>query len=451
MRELVRERWQPLGGMRVYTGMRAVLMVVATAACAALAQEDERVRWLAEHAVPLRTIAIHENDMSDLAPLKAAIGGARVVLLGEQTHGDGATFAAKSRLVKFLHREMGFEVLAWESGMEEMRRLDEAFAAGRSVEEAPGIGLFGIWSISQQCQELLGYVRKERVGERPLLTAGFDDQVTTAPSSTPFPKKVNGFFDAVDAGMLTAEQRESLGRVFAWLEQRPGPDRPALPGELGAVRSLLDVVERERERLEAVHGRREVRFQERAIGNVVSFVERMKPGVDAFNDRDRRMGENLLFLANEYYKGKKVIVWAASMHNARRVEGLEWVGSANNHRGVRPMGDVLFETMGDGMYSVMFTAYSGRIGRPWSGAAPIEKAAEGTLEAMLHATGKPYLFVDFRGLPEGHWLRGPVVARPLGYAPMRGAWPESFDAVVFTDRMYPSTAVGAEPEDARPR
>lgn len=437
--------------VRVHKAMKVAMAVVMAAASVAVAQDDDRVRWLTAHAAPLRTIAIYEDDLSDLAPLKAAIGGARVVLLGEQTHGDGATFAAKSRLVKFLHREMGFEVLAWESGMEEMRRLDEAFAAGRPVEEAHGIGLFGIWSISQQCRELLQYVRRERVGDRPLMTAGFDDQVTTAPSRTPFPTTIVAFFDAAEPGLLSAEQREAPGKVFAWMGAKPGPDRPEQPREMEAMRSLLDVVERERAKLEAAHGRLEVLFQERAIGNVVGYIERMKPGEGAFNRRDRRMGENLVFLANEYFKGKKIIVWAASMHNARRVEGLEWVGSPNTYKGVRPMGDVVFDALGSEMYSVMFTAYSGRIGRPWTGVAPIETAAEGSLEALLHATGKPYLFVDFRSLPEGHWLRGPVVARPLGYAPMRGVWPECFDAVVFTDRMYPSTSVGAEPEDARPR
>ncbi len=38
-----------------------------------------------------------------------------MVLLGEQHHGDGATFQAKTRLVKYLHEQKGFNVLVWES------------------------------------------------------------------------------------------------------------------------------------------------------------------------------------------------------------------------------------------------------------------------------------------------------------------------------------------------
>lgn len=66
-----------------------------------------RVRWLAENASPVRSIAPEDEDFSDLAPLAAALGDARVVMLGEATHGDGETFRAKARLVRFLHRELG--------------------------------------------------------------------------------------------------------------------------------------------------------------------------------------------------------------------------------------------------------------------------------------------------------------------------------------------------------
>jgi erythromycin esterase len=436
---------------RAMGDFRWVAAALAGLSSIAFGRQPDRVAWLKEHAVVVRTIDIYGKDMSDVAPMKAAIGDARVVLLGEQTHGDGACFAAKSRLVKFLHQEMGFDVLAWESGMEEMRRVDRAFAAGEGVETAHGIGLFGIWAISQQCRELLKYARESHTTGRPLTMAGFDDQVTTDPSLTPIAKDVVAFFDVVDEAMLSAEERAAPGAVLAWLGAKTGPEKPKQPVELETLRRLATVIERERVRLEAKHGRLEVSFIERAIGNLVSYVERMGPGIDLTNHRDKRMAENLVWLANDYFKGRTIIVWAASMHNARRVEEIEWVQGGKRYVGVRPMGDYAWDALGKDMYSIMFAAYEGRIGRPWSGAGPIDRAAEGSLDALLHETGKPYLFVDFRGLPADHWLRRPVVSRPLGYAPMTAVWPESFDGVFFTDRMYPSTRIGAEPEDARPR
>jgi erythromycin esterase len=51
----------------------------------------------------------------DLESLRELIADMRIVLLGEQTHGDGATFDAKVELIKFLHDELGFDIVAFES------------------------------------------------------------------------------------------------------------------------------------------------------------------------------------------------------------------------------------------------------------------------------------------------------------------------------------------------
>src|SRR5436305_10383246 len=88
------------------------------------APDPGRVRWLSEHALPVRSIAPADEDFSDLMPLVGWIGSSRVVALGEGTHGDGAMFLAKARLVRFLHQVMGFDVLAWEAGFFDVPRVD---------------------------------------------------------------------------------------------------------------------------------------------------------------------------------------------------------------------------------------------------------------------------------------------------------------------------------------
>ncbi|HEX5720591.1 MAG TPA: hydrolase, partial [Thermoanaerobaculia bacterium] len=88
----------------------------------ALGQDPEQVRWLAGHTVAVRSVDPADEDFSDLMPLVQVLGKARVVQLGEATHGDGATFLAKGRLIRFLHQVMGFDVLAWESGIFDVRR-----------------------------------------------------------------------------------------------------------------------------------------------------------------------------------------------------------------------------------------------------------------------------------------------------------------------------------------
>jgi erythromycin esterase-like protein len=115
-----------------------------------------------------------------------------------------------------------------------------------------------------------------------------------------------------------------------------------------------------------------------------------------------------------------------------------------NYAGLRTMGDEVLSRLGDEAYSITFTAYQGKSGvahRPEADAGEIPVAGDDSLEAAFHATGRKLMFLDFRGLRNdpGHWLRKGIVARPLGYAPMRTDWTRHFDAVVFTDTMEPST------------
>jgi hypothetical protein len=67
----------------------------------------------------------------------------------------------------------------------------------------------------------------------------------------------------------------------------------------------------------------------------------------------------------------------------------------------------------------------------------------------LHALGHKYLFVDLTRLPAKHFLRSPNIALPLGYMPMTSIWTNNFDAIVYTDVMFPNTKAAKLPDGVR--
>ena len=73
-----------------------------------LPAQDPLLSLIINRSVTVRSLDAMDLDFSDLSRLKVAIGDARIVMLGEQSHADGATFKAKVRLIKFLHQEMGY-------------------------------------------------------------------------------------------------------------------------------------------------------------------------------------------------------------------------------------------------------------------------------------------------------------------------------------------------------
>ncbi|MFN7689431.1 MAG: hypothetical protein ACK5OP_17015, partial [Sphingobacteriales bacterium] len=68
--------------------------------------------YVKKETAEIRSVQLNDTDWTDLAAFAAAVKDKRVVMLGEQTHGDGTTFALKARLVRFLHEQIGFNVLA---------------------------------------------------------------------------------------------------------------------------------------------------------------------------------------------------------------------------------------------------------------------------------------------------------------------------------------------------
>jgi len=81
------------------------------------------VTALTRSAHPLRT-SEPGGDPSDLHALDRAIGGAKVVGLGEAAHGSHDFFALKSRVFRHLVEEKGFRTFALETAWSTGRRLD---------------------------------------------------------------------------------------------------------------------------------------------------------------------------------------------------------------------------------------------------------------------------------------------------------------------------------------
>ncbi|MET8978355.1 erythromycin esterase family protein [Streptomyces sp. NPDC004539] len=86
-------------------------------------------------AHPLRTTE-PGGDTSDLRALDRAIGGARVVGLGEATHGSHEFFALKARVFRHLVEKKGFRTFALEAPWSTGRRLDAYVVHGEGDDIA---------------------------------------------------------------------------------------------------------------------------------------------------------------------------------------------------------------------------------------------------------------------------------------------------------------------------
>ncbi|MCE3199687.1 erythromycin esterase family protein [Paenibacillus sonchi] len=93
-------------------------------------QIAEQIKWLEEHAKPIKTTD-PTSFLQDLSPLKNMIGAATIVGLGEATHGAHEVFTMKHRIVNYLVHEMGFKALVLEEGWDRALGLDRYVLTGK--------------------------------------------------------------------------------------------------------------------------------------------------------------------------------------------------------------------------------------------------------------------------------------------------------------------------------
>ena len=413
---------------------------------------DERISWLRQHAVEVRTLDPSDENFTDLVLLGEAIGEARIVLLGEATHGDGAAYLAKSRLVKFLHQHKGFDVLAWEAGFYECAKAGKALAAGpRETQWRAAVDKAGpVLSTREKCRPVLDYIRATQRTARPITLVGMSWY--TYGDSALFDDAI-AFFEATDPSLPTRAQRQALVRLKKFLsdlDSHRRPQVPTKPPEVEHLEAMIGMLQRDPGgKFLCKHGAREVGFMRLALENLKGFTEfwhrpLTKGGADD-NPLGVLEGKNVVFLAEEYFPNRKLIVWAHNGHIARGTSQVEELKPKFKFAETIATGQRIHDALGDAVYSVMLIAHGGKTNGWWGEPRELSAPPEGSLEDLMHRAGLKLVFLDLRRLPSDHWLRRRLVARPVSYAPMRADWSRVYDGVFFIDTMTPGTTVPAPP------
>ena len=397
-------------------------------------------KWLDAHAVKVKHTRLR-GGMEDLAPLKEILKDVRIVQLGENTHRDGACFEAKARLVRFLHEEMGFEVLAFESGLYECDRANDLLRKGEGGE-AMRAAVFGIWW-NGIVEGLFDYAAAESRGKNPLLLAGFDCR-GSGKLRFELLDRLAAFLEP--AGGIAAADLAALKALEAAMESMGDdyrPEKKDLEAGLAAWTRVRASLDDGRAALVAKHGEEETAFLSRVLDNWRDreAVERSKTDTSlgkhgTTNLRDGAMAGNLEWLAKTRYPGKKIVVWGATFHLARGLAGVEMEGDSKHYEGCRNMGQGTFETFGKEVFTLGFAAYGGK-GGAFGKAFDIPEPRKDSVEDTLHRYGAPLLFVDLR--PEEGPFRKRLRMAPMSYSRnIEADWPTVLDGVFFIDEMTPA-------------
>lgn len=368
----------------------------------------------------VRTIDPLDTDYGDLAPLAAAIGKARIVLLGEQTHGEGSTFTAKTRLVRFLHEKMGFDVMAFESGLYDCARIQENVAAGAALNREALGSMFYMYATSFQTQPLFDYVQSH------MTITGFESQHTGEKAKTTLFTDFESFLRKRDPGLpdtsFAVFRRLSLA-TFASRDFRPSEaDKAVFLDEIARLKRVLRSGGAVKGALTDAPG-----FWYQVTCSIESQALRywgLTAGANPDGVRDAQMAQNLIWLAEHAYPGKKIIVWA---HNVHIAKGLETFGPTT----FKPMGETVAAHFGPKAYAIGFTGATGTY-MDYTNSNILMVPTRATASVEKAMSGYRYAFLDYHTTPESR--RTGALA---DYDAINGDWSKVFDGIFFIRTVYP--------------
>lgn len=408
---------------------------------------DAAAEWLRANAIPFETTE-PGSGFEDLMPLKEIIGDARIVALGEATHGTHEFFQMKHRLVEFLVEEMGFNLFAIEANWPEANLVNDYVHTGEGDPAALLAGL-GFWTWNTQ--EVLDMIRwmcahNQDPGDAPEISfVGFDMQNPDMAMDN-----VIGYFQEVEPSYaFTATLR------YACIDEANMYTYAGLSGEEQAtcreeLQEVLDHLVAGQETYEALSSPQEFAFAVQST-RIVLQAEDCLADEEYTGDRDRYMAENIVWLPEQAGPDARIIIWAHNGHVANRV------GS----NGEKSMGVYLREVYGEGMVIFGFAFYQGRFnalghnsetgqfGRLRSHKAP--PAPQDSYEWYFRAAEMPRMILDLRGVSGASlatgWLAKPRKFRSIGAA-YDDDTPEDyfydadittrFDAIIYFEETTPS-------------
>jgi erythromycin esterase len=406
---------------------------------------DPRVAWLRDNAHRVRTLDPGDVDFSDLQFLTDALSGVRVVVLGEGDNGGGTDVLAKTRLVKFLHERMGFDVIAFPAGIHSSSAAWRAFQAGMNPREAMLKSVFGVLARSTQADDLMRYLAARSATGRPLELAGFDSQFTGTAGGTLVPE-LKAFLSKEGIRNALSDDESVPSRVLAGTiggKFGSGSMLPSVDEQRETVAALMSTaldVERRVANREGMWWAQTLRSTAVQIGLALNNARGGVSAAEYTTGHARQMAENVKWLANTAYRDRKIIIWAHTVHAIRSSQ------LASRSKALPyTVGDGLSEILGDRAFAIGLTSYDGR-SHVVTGAddyyqdlIPAQSALV-DFETLMNAAGHSMAFVNLRtARARGDWLGGRFIARLLYLVPDDAEWSRGLDGLLFIRTQQPRT------------
>lgn len=399
----------------------------------------EYAEWVNDKHHKLRSLT-YDGEFSDLAFLADVLDGKRIVQLGESTHGSREFNQTKVRLIKYLHQELNYNVIAFESSLTGCHILDKDVVQLSPREAMEGC-IFPVWH-TEEVIELFDYVIATHTTDTPLKIAGFDVQTSGEkdieenyhaffkniiehfdPNYWPEAEQaISLYFEAWTNGLRCTRYSDACV-TFDEIKSDSLARLESLESFLRAhIGNTTEVVENEFEL--------DLRIALISSYSMRAFIETADAEyIESFNVRDAGMARNLTALAETAYQTEKIMVWAHNGH----------ITYDDRHEEIAWMGERLKPYWQEEIYTIGFYMIRGQQAFNDRRTGDVDVAhPDESLEAIAYTLRTAAAFIPFSKANEtsigDDWLHKPISVKSWGSYEMFLTLSDSYDAVIVIDR-----------------
>lgn len=381
------------------------------------------------------------------------MGSAKVVLLGESTHGTREFYRMRARITRELITKHGFNFVAVEADWPDAARVDAYVLGDRRRSKVPftPFARFPTWMWRNEAvHEFVAWLRQHNLGQRlGMPRVGFHglDLYSMFTSL----ETVLHYLDEVDPDAASLA-RTRYGTLTPWQTDPAAYGRAVLSGRFES--SEPQVVEMLRHMLER---RLEYSFKDgerffdaaqnaRIVANAERYYRTLYYGSAAsWNLRDTHMSDTLRALLTFYGPASRAVVWGHNSHVGNAL------GTEMSARGELSVGQLCRSRYGNDVYAVGFSTDHGTVAAAsdWGGPMEVKNIVAShpqSYEHLFHHSGVPAFTLPLRE-PRRAAVRdellSPRLERAIGviYRPstelpshyFQAALPLQFDELVWFD------------------
>lgn len=393
----------------------------------------------------ISSILAKDNNFNDLAPIGKSIGEADIVLLGEPSHGDGGAMQMKTRLVKYLHEQKGFDVLLFEADLYAIMFSLTNVKNTANIDRIAKENIYTCWSESEVSEDLWNYYKSELLSANPIYIGGIDVRHAGLFSKTQLIENLNNFLKKSHFDIDSKSYKRFVNDLKYILKNEFTSKKDSVDSK--NFSSEIDVIEETiRFGIPESDERRLWMIEANNIRNLFSLLIEGK-------SRDKMMAQNFNYLSKYIFPGKKIMVWSHNNHNVLDVNtyvsfnpdfAKQWYEN-NTYQGFTYFGSELYREFGNRVYSLAITSGSGNYSPAFFGddyfhanflkTAKIPLSGKEALEGYLENRKSGNVFIPLplaKGRPSGYpWFSARLL--DLTYE-AKMDYTSSFNGIIYIDR-----------------